>query len=443
VAYAQRAFADGAYAEALRAMEALDRPARDRVLYLLETGTIRHTQGDFRGSNRDFLEAAELMADFDRCAYLSLRDAAAFAGAIAVNDNLLPYRGAAHERILVHTYLALNFMLLRDMTGLRVEIQRAYARQQEARDEHAALIERTEDHAAEAGVRSEAVADVVAGAYADQRAILERAGNVYQNAFTYYVSSIAYELAGAIDDAYIDAKTVYRLNPGFRPVRRDLLRYARRLGLASDYARWRRLFGDEVDDAVPAGHGEIILLFECGRAPSLEEIKIAVPVPVDDGTNLVTVALPKFAPRPNPVDRAVVYVDGMRLAATTPLMSVEATAVRELWGRAVAIAARQVLRLAGRFAAIEAARREHPLLGALASLFAYVLEEADLRSWNSLPRDVQVARASVPAGRHAVAVDLEGGERLCVGELTFREGGKTILVLRSLGRRGTVHTVAY
>jgi uncharacterized protein len=444
VSYPLAAFADGDYAEAIRAIQAMTPPDRDRILYLMESGTFRHTQGDLSSSNSDFLLAAAIMKEFDERAVISLRDAAAFAGALGVNDNMRPYRGPAHERILIHTYLAMNFLLMHDPEGLGIEIRRAYARQKEAREENKARIARTEEKAEKKDLDTDSVANAVGDSYDDQRAILKRAGSVYQNAFTYYLSAIGYELAGKIDDAYIDVKTVHRLNPAFRPARRDLLRYSRMLGLDSDYERWRKRFGRKLADSLPRGHGEVILLFQCGQAPVRKQIKLAVPVPGKDGFNMVTVAIPKYEMRRNPVTRAVIYANGVRLAQTQPIMDVEATAVRDLWDQAPGIATRQLIRAGSRYVMIEATRQTSPILALLLSLLGYAVEQADLRSWNSLPKDFQIARESLPAGKYNLEMELVGsGKRVKLANVPVRRGGMTILVLRSTRNHGTAKFVVY
>jgi len=447
MAYAQAAFADGDFSEAVRAAEARRPPDRDRLLYHLELGTFLRVMGDFEASNRHLLTAAEIIRDYDERAAISLRDTAAFAAALLVNDTALPYRAAPFERVLVHTYLAMNFLMQNDLDSARVEILRGYALQKAAREAHEKAIRRTRDEARRRGLAPDDVAEKVRRAYEEQRDLLRMAGNVYQNAFTYYLSSLVYELNGEPDEAYIDAKRVYELNPAFPPVRRDLLRLSSRLGFRSDHARWRELFGaDHVGD-MPGDHGEIVLLYECGRIGTREEIKIPVPVSLKDHPALVTVAVPKYHRRADPVDYALLRVNGRDLARSFALADLDAMTVGCLWDEAPAIALRQLIRAAGRLGLVLAVRDKYGgFASSLLSLVLYTAERADLRSWLSLPRDLQVARVAVPAGRHAVEIILRGkGERgrVTLHRVPVRAGGVTVLVLRSLGNRGTAYYASF
>ena len=447
VRYAQNAFADGDPGEAIRALERRQFPGNDRLCYLLEVGTFSHTMGDYAKSNEQFLQAVETRREFDERAVVSLRDSAAFLAALIVNDKARPYRGSSFERVLVHTYLALNFLLQHDRENARVEILQAYAQQKQAREEHEKRIRKTMDEAGKKKWDTSGITAKVHAAYADQRGLLKKAGNVYQNAFTYYLSAIVYEMGDDDSNAYIDAKTVHALNPNFLPARRDLLRYSRRLGLRSDYEKWRRQFGEDLEESVPQGHGEILLLFQCGLGPVKEEAKIALPIPLKDHLSLVTIAIPKYRSRPNAVREARLWVDGKDLGSTHALMDVEATAVRSLWDEAPGIAFRQLLRAAGRFTAAEYAKRRLGNLAFLSAvLLGYAVEQADLRSWISLPRDFQVLRESVPAGSHEIRIQLlGGGERGCVTltDVPVREGGITLVSLRSTRNHGTANYVVF
>ena len=447
VQYPVSAFVAGRYNEAAAALEKVSPARGDRLCYMLERGTVRHTMGDYDASNEHFLEAVEVMREFDERAVVSLRDSAAFGASLLINDKARPYRGSHFERVLLHTYLAMNFLLKRDLTGARVEIRQAYQQQKEAREEHLERIRKTRKEAEKKKLDTARILTQLQKTYADQKKLLKKAGNIYQNVFTYYLSALVYELNGEINDAYIDVKTVYSLNPNFLPARRDLLRYAAKLGFRGDYARWRREFGDDLEEAIPKGHGDLVLLYQCGMAPVKREIKISIPVPAKDHFNLVPVAFPKYSLRPNPVRGARLLVDGRSVGTTCPLMDVEATAVRDLWDQVPGIALRQALRAAGRYGLTEYVKRElGEAFSNVLTVLGCVAEQADLRSWTTLPQSFQVLRVSIPAGTHKVQMQLLAGRMaraVTLQDVPVREKGITVVSLRSTGNLGTARYVAY
>jgi len=203
-----------------------------------------------------------------------------------------------------------------------------------------------------------------------------------------------------------------------------------------------------VPESPPAGHGEIVLLYQCGLAPEKEEIRFVVPIPVNNRIHPVHIAFPKYESSPNPVNRARLRLDGREAGTTYPLVDLEATAVRDLWDQAPEIALRAGLRAAGRVAASEAARKqkhgEFAMLGVF--LAGAILDRADLRSWLTLPRDIQVLRVSAPEGAYEMGLELLGGGSVAVAPLKdvpVRAGGITLVNLRSVGIRGKADYVAF
>ena len=76
----------------------------DRILFLMERGMIRQARHDFIGSTRDWREAVQLEEAFETHSVTK-------AGAsMVVNDSMLNYRGYPFERVLVHSFLARNYL---------------------------------------------------------------------------------------------------------------------------------------------------------------------------------------------------------------------------------------------------------------------------------------------------------------------------------------------
>jgi hypothetical protein len=445
---AQNAFVNGRYDEAIQRMQKLDPPDRDKLLQLMELGTFYHAKADYDGSNGAFLEASKKIQEYDDRAAVSLRDSGAFAASLLINDKTLPYRGAPFERVLVHMYLAMNYLMQRNLEDARVEILQGYAVQKSSREEHEKSIAQTRQDAAKQKLETPQLLGKIQESYADQRGLLAEAGNTYQNAFTYYLSSLVYEMRGETSDAYLDAKTVYSLNPNFLPVRRDLLRYSKALGRSEEYDRWRKLFGPNLPDTLPVGAGEVVVLYECGLAPTKEEIRINVPIPVKDHWNLIMLAIPKYRLQPNPVQAATLLVGGKPAGTTEALMSLRATAVEQLWDEALGIALRQLIRAAGRVVMTEQLRQQGGDAALLLGLVAgYVAEQADLRSWESLPDNFQVLRVSVPAGNPEMELCLERPGtalgRIALGNVPVQVGRVTLINLRSTGVRGTAKYASF
>jgi hypothetical protein len=448
VRHVRNAFADGDYGEAVRAMRERRLPAGDVLLRELELGVLQRAAGNLDESNRVLLKAAEIVREQNERALISVRDVSAYAATILINEKAKPYEAPLYERVLLHTILCTNFLLMGDLDGARVEVRQAYAEQKAAKEEYDKEIERTRGEAKKTNLDANALEQRVAEAYRGQDELLREAGNLYQNLYNYYVSSLVYEINGEYSDAYIDARTIYSQLPNFGPIRDVLPRYARTMGLRDDFEKWRDLLGESAVTEVPSNHGEIVLLFECGMAPVKEEIRFTFPIPIQKHLNLVTISLPKYDRSRNPVDAARLVVDGAPLGPSEKLMDVEAAAVRDLRDRAVGMALRHLIRSVGKVVLSEQVRRKWGDLAYISAIIAgTITEQADLRSWNTLPESLQAFRAALPEGSHDVTIELIGkggvAGRVRVGTVEIRSGRLTVIGLRSAGVHGTANVVNY
>lgn len=79
-------------------------PDKDRVLLLMERGTVRQALGAYEESSKDFIAAADLLEKLE--AYSVSKNAASW----VVNDNTQNFRGTPFERTLLHAFTAINHL---------------------------------------------------------------------------------------------------------------------------------------------------------------------------------------------------------------------------------------------------------------------------------------------------------------------------------------------
>ena len=92
---------------------------KDKVLYLMERGTIRQQRGEFTESSKDYIEASE---EIDRLWTISASKGTA---SFVINDNVQDYRGAPYERTLLEVFNAQNFLAQGDWDNAAVGARRA------------------------------------------------------------------------------------------------------------------------------------------------------------------------------------------------------------------------------------------------------------------------------------------------------------------------------
>lgn len=363
----------------------------DQLLYLLDVGLSLHSAGKYQESNKYFLEA-EKIADIKD--YTSLADEA---GTLLTSENIKDYKGEDFEKVLINTYLAINFTMLGNEESALVEARKVNRKL--------------------------------------NLMITEGKRKYQQSAFARYLSAILYEDEGSYDDAYIDYKRAYELLPDFPLIGRDLWRAAYLADRREDLEKWESRFGPSVRDLESARamkrrgarQGELIVLYENGISP------LKHPNPQFN-------TLPKFYPRYNPVRSARIEIreqdrttaEASVTTETQILEDIEATAIRNLDEKYGAMIAKK---LAGIVAKEVAAKQienatDSPLAGFLAKIFFYVSDTADIRSWSLLPRDLQLARIPLSPGTYKVRIQPIGSFKSFDREVKIAPGRKSFLNVR-------------
>ncbi|HOW52957.1 MAG TPA: hypothetical protein PLV42_13050 [bacterium] len=109
---------DVAIAQIERAKENGDYSEKDRVLYYLDLGLLRHFAGDWGHSNELLTAADEAMED------LFTKSVSRMIGSAVINDTLTEYAGEDYEFVFVNVFKALNYINLGDVPGAVVEVRR-------------------------------------------------------------------------------------------------------------------------------------------------------------------------------------------------------------------------------------------------------------------------------------------------------------------------------
>ncbi len=343
----------------------VERAGNDQLLALLNTGISYHYAGQYQKSIKYFLKADKFA---EKVNYLSISRQTA---SLLATDYILNYKGEDFEKVLINTYLAIDYLMLGDLENALVEAKRVNQKLQK----------------------------------------YSRACNCdYElNPFSIYLSGIMYEINGQPDEAYIDYKKVYQLLPEFPLLAMDLQRTSGKAGIDSPGQNWRASFGKGAYANLPAGkYGELIVFFECGFSPEKHQ-----------ETRMV--AIPVYHKRRNRISYAEVYVDGKYYDRTYILDDIEATAIRQLKEKMLRILAKQGIISAGKVAIAHQIGRETkiPIAENLALMFFYATNKADTRSWLSLPQNIQLARIPLKPGVHNITLKLYDHHNSLVKSINF------------------------
>lgn len=370
---------------------------RNEVLIRLERGRIFQDMGQYSQSAHELEQADRLIRNYEERAVISARKTASHAGTLIVNEQFMPYEGKDFEKILLHTFDALNYLMTGNLVDARVEVRRAYERQEILSKKHEKEMEQAREEGSAGGwERSFEQADQQG--YERIRRKAASVYSVYHNAFASYLSSLVYELNGEPDEAYIDLKKALTASPGSRSIQMDLIRLAKKLNYRDEVNEWESRFGD--GGKIPKDSVDVFLVFCSGLAPYKQAVTF--PIPIRRG--FVFASLPVYQFTPSNIGGGIVEF-GDRKVQSSGVFDTDAVASRSFLDEFPIIFAKQVARSYLKAEATSSMGHNQGDWGAaLGTLLSFITEQADLRTWSSLPKEIQVARAFVPAETGEITV---------------------------------------
>ncbi|MBN2298079.1 MAG: hypothetical protein JXM72_05770 [Deltaproteobacteria bacterium] len=418
---ARQSISQGRFDDALGVFPEKSAKGKNEVLIRLERGIIFQSMGEFALSAQEFERAAEKIRIFEDRALISATKSTSQVGSLIINEQIMPYEGEDFEKVLVHGFDAVNYLMMGDLEGARVEIRNAYTRQKELYEKHYRELEKAKQSSAETDWnRSFRTADPEG--YDLLKITAGSVLSIYQNAFAYYISSLVYELGNEPDEAYIDLKKAIDAAPGSRSIQGDLIRLSRELNFIEDTEKWEEKYGKRemtASDAV-----DVFVIFTHGLAPYKEAVNFPIPVPKG---GIVFASMPVYRFTPLSVHRAAVRYEG-NYHETSAVSNIDAIAARNLLDKFPILFAKQVVRTYLKARITGELSDQFGAVGAVAgSLASAITEQADLRTWSCLPKEIQVARVFVPRGTSGIT--LECTQDSMKGTVDVPEGAKHLIVL--------------
>ena len=422
--------------------------SKSRLLYGMDRGMTLQLAGDYQQSSAVLEQAEE---EVERLYTRTVRSEAA---AFLTNDNALSYEGDPYEHVMINVVKALNYAAQGQLQEALVEARRI-------------------DH------RLNVLTDKA------------RDKNGYhEDGFARYLTGILYEAAGDVNNAFIAYRKAYEAYEAMRGWARtpvpgqlhaDLLRTADALHLTNEFEEYQRLFPDTVWQPGTAQRdlAQVVLISYNGRAPRKEDRFLDLPISLDAlqlvllnrgfsqssrhqnrgvdsvlyGLNgrVVRVALPRLVTQKTLVPSEQLTLageSGRRVTVRSEVgQNISALAEKSLSDRLPGITVKALARAAVKFAMAEGATRgaqqaagkdAAPWVGLIVGLLtkglAVASEEADKRSWQTLPDEIHIARAWVDPGQYTASVQFAGRGVEAAGQsgrtLTLAPGQTVIMIQR-------------
>lgn len=343
----------------------------DAPLYYLNKGMLLRLNNRYAESNTALETAQKLM---DKLEALSLTEQTT---SFIVNDTVHSYVGEDFEKVLLHVYKALNYLALQQPYEARVE-------------------------ALQVDVKIRELNSGTAG------------GALTEEAFTRYLSGIIYENLGEWSDAMIAYRKAYEAFAVYKKkysvglpesLKFALLRLAERQGLEDELKTYREEFAikDWPNVASREANGELVLTLHNGLSALKGEVASHALDPASG--RLIRIALPVYRPRAVQVTQAILRV-GDQSVRLDLVEDITALAIKSLESHMAAITARTLARAVVKYRMAKEAEKRDGGVGLLVNLAGAISEQADTRSWSSLPAQIYLGRLSLPPGTYKARLEL-------------------------------------
>ena len=372
-------------------------PNKPDIPFLFELGLVAHYANHYSESSTALDQAGDIAED--RYTLSVSKEV----GSLVTSDKLRPYAGTRYERLLSHYYRALNYVYQGQSDGALVECRRATG-----------LINYFKGE--------------------DENYDFLGAG------FLAYLSGVLFEAAGEWNDAYISYRQAaeYYHNATEKTgvempddIGNSLVRLARRLSFMDDLERYRQQYGEPLEH--PKNHGELILFYETGYVPPKDEEALMFPILKTDDVEddkfvptligrqgrtykeveleyLLRVTIPTIRSH-RPRLAGVEVAAGESKVNGVLVTDVENIAIETFNAQRPMILLRTLLRAVGKYLIFRKADKENEALGLLVNLAGVVTEQADTRSWKTLPNQIFMVRMSLPAGTHTLNLSFLNANR--------------------------------
>lgn len=316
----------------------------DKILQLMTQGWLLHQQGQYKASNEQFELAKELNLQ-----YLAT-SVSENIGSVIFNENVRTYVARPYEHLLIHFYVALNYLYLDSFDNALVEMRQADV-------------------------------SIQRWSFADAQLVNRAAPLIYS------FSGLLYEMNRQPDEALIAYQRLYdvtQLSSNQVFAQQNIIRLASQLKRNDLLDQWP----DRQPLPMTSAH-QIINIRTAGTVSQMVEQRVSTLSAgyIGRGNTVypagISVALPYYPP----YAAARVPFDGEQF-----VYDVNQQARTDLESRIGHIQARAFARVAGKIGVTEVTRQESPLAALLLNIIGNVNERADTRSWSVLPATISLHR---------------------------------------------------
>jgi hypothetical protein len=404
----------GNVAGSLALIEAHNPDEQKDLLYYFEKGAVLSAGGELPQSQAAWRSAEQMVVE--RQDTIETTDDKLLAamgnhwGSI-INDKLRRYDGYDYEKVMLTTQMALNQLAVNDFDGARADIKKTHEREALIARQREFEYERVEEVAKKQGVRVH-YKDLQGYPVVmlDAPAVIALK-NGYQSAFSHYLAGFTYEALGEKNLAA----------PGYRQA----------IELRPDLPFFQQALRDLDSPGLKGDESDVLIIVQSGLAPARSSLRVPYPVKLADGQVIVAnISFPVMVPDTSTPSFNQIGIDGHQ-KKLIPVNSITDMSLRTLRDDMPGIIQRTTYRA---FLAADVQATDNRRDPSKASYVTHWdgFEQADTRTWRTLPNLTQVLRLRLKKGEHAITLPHVNN----AAPLKIRiDQNRQVITLRSLGDR--------
>jgi hypothetical protein len=429
----QGSFGDSATNFSAKAEKAKN--GNDAVIWRLEQAQALRATQKWSDSNAAFDAAEAKINGYDESAKVSISKETA---ALLSNQANLPYEGRDYDKVMLNAYKALNFLQLGEPDKARVELIRAYQRQQDAVENNKRRIEKTEEAANKLKESKEKGADQ-AKDLADKAKADQKFNDKLQSAYSDLDGLKLYADYVNPFVVYLDALFFMTAPMGASDLERSHKSFERVLGFTGENNFIKQDL-ETIDEVLKGGAvpPTTYIIFETGCAPIRDQIRIDVPLFFVGRGNVpyAGAAFPTLKFQENYLTGLTVTSNG-KTETTVLLSSIDSVVGHSFKNELPTIITKTLLstcvKAAAAYGINKAASNQDALAGLITKIATGIYQAAvniaDTRTWTTLPKEFQFCRIPTPvdhkiqlcgpSGEPKIEVTVEDGVNLVYVKSTF------------------------
>ena len=358
------------------------------LLYYFENGELLTLDSNYSAGRDSWLKADEFVRDWEDCVNTDPSKVIGDIGSFLVNDKTRRYDGQDYEKVMLSTNLTLSHVMQGNYDLARIEMKKTYEREKLIES----FREKEYDKLQEEAKSQKASIDVkqMKGYPMEELDTPEVNGlkNGFQNAFSHYLAGYFFEVTGESSLAEPGYRNALKLAPNSKIVQSGLKNVGRQ--------------------RPGAKASDVLFVIESGFAPSWKSMTIPIPIPTHNGLVVTPLSFPLLKSENKGYVPSSVSVAGKQLPVET-LTNLDTMARRQLKDQMPGILLRTSIRAVVKSVTQDAANKGGMVLGLLANVATVVTEQADERSWRTLPERISVARATLPQGSQTISFQTASG----------------------------------